>query len=629
VINIIKILNQQLQPVAILENAYNIGYDKQFNELWTASFSLPLNDEKNAECQPLYFVEITDKDEYIGLFRIIPSNTIKSEGSNEIKYQCEHVLSTLLDNMLFLYHQTDNLATSQNIQYILNKQSTQRWKLGNVGITRYFSYKWENTNLLSALFSITQPFDVPFQWTWDTQSYPWTLNLVIPESEPSCEIRYGQNQIGIEREDDPTVIFNRIYPLGYGEGDNQLNIKGVNGGVPYVEDVESITKHGLREYIWVDKRIEDANTLKSNAIALVNKWKSLNSVYKVSAADISSITGEDIHKLKMGHIARIIDDELGIIDARIMKESKSDLTGNSAAISLEIGKKTVDLATTQTDMERRQQINELYAQGATNIDSHDYNDNADPDDPAEITFYIPEEMVRINKLILSYKTTNFRAYERAIKGGGATTATSSSGGGTTATSSSGGGSTPTSASSGGATLTSAAGGGTTATSSNFVEAHIMSGVPENSVGTTNYGNHLHEVVVPGHNHSVTIASHTHSVTVPSHTHNVTVPSHTHTVSIPDHTHNISLPDHSHDIEFGIYKHTTLPTAVAIKVDNNAVPATSVEGENIDLIPYLSKDGEGKIVRGWHTVSIAPNDLGRINAQIYSQVFIQSRGQGDY
>jgi phage minor structural protein len=608
VINIIKILNQQLQPVAILENAYSIGYEKTFNTLWSSSFCLPLNDPKNEDCQSLFYVEIEDNAEYIGLFRIIPENTIKDESKKEVKYQLEHVLATLLDDVLFLYHQNDNLTTAENIQYILDQQTTKHWQLGTVDIVRYFSYKWENENgLLSALFSITQPFDVPYQWTWDTQNYPWTLNLVSPDKNVSCEIRYGKNQRSIEREVDPTVIFNRIYPLGYGEGDNQLSIKSVNDGVPYVEDAESIAQYGLRSYIWTDKRFEDPTTLMASANALLNQWKVPKVTYKASAADISLITGDDVDKLRMGRVVRIIDDDFGIIEERITKESKSDITGNPGDLQLEIANKTDDLSTTQADLERRQQINEFYSQGATNIDSHDYNDNADPDHPAEILFYLPDELVKINKLLLSFKTDKFRAYERAINGGGATTATSSSGGGSTQTSSTGGQ----------ATVTSAAGGASTETSSSYVEQHLMSGVPENAVGSDNYGNHLHEVVVPGHDHSVSIPNHSHSVSVPSHTHNV---------DIPGHTHNVSIPDHTHGLEFGIYQLERLPTAVTIKVDNNPLDFTDTKGDNIDLIPYLSKDTDGKVNRGWHTVTITPNDLARINAQIFTQFFVQSRGQ---
>jgi phage minor structural protein len=649
---LIKILNQQLQPVAILENAYSIGYEKSFNALWTANFSLPLNDEKNAECQSLYFVEVTDNDDYIGLFRIIPSNTVKSESTNEVKYQCEHVLSTLLDDVLFLYHQNDNLTTRDNLQYVIDNQTTKRWKLGTVGMTRYFSYKWENENLLSALFSIPKTFDVPYQWTYDTQSYPWILNLVEPESEVTCEIRYGKNQKSIEREVDPTVIFNRIYALGYGEGDNQLTIKSVNGGIPYVEDAESIAKYGLRSYIWVDKRFESPETLKANAQALLSQWKVPKVTYKASAADISSITGEDVDKLKMGRIVRMVDDDLGTIEARIMKESKGDLTGNPGDISLEIANKVEDLSTTNADLERRQQINELYSQGATNIDSHDYNDNADPDNPAEITFYLPDELVKINKLLLSFKTDKFRAYERAIEGGGAVVSTTSSGGGSTQTSSSGGGSTQTSSSGGGVSTSTSSGGGTSQTSSAGGDhSHLMfsafagpvevvsnRGFYGKTSGGTDYtfqlpatnGADVYTYSSSGnHTHSVTVPNHAHDFNVPNHSHSVGIPNHTHDVSIPNHSHDITLPNHTHAIQFGIYKLDNLPSAVVIKVDGNTVPFTDTSGDNIDLIPYLSKDGDGKVNRGWHTITVAPDDLGRINAQIFTQFFIQSRGGGSF
>jgi hypothetical protein len=224
---------------------------------------------------------------------------------------------------------------------------------------------------------------------------------------------------------------------------------------------------------------------------------------------------------------------------------------------------------------------------------------------------------------------NYRLYSRGTKSGGAVIKSSGSGGGSVQTSSSGGGSTQTSSSGGGSTVTSASGGGTTATSSNYIEQHIMSGVPENSVGTDNWGYHLHEVVTPGHNHDVTIPNHTHSVTTPNHTHSVGIPAHTHSVPTPEHTHEINIPDHSHDIDYGIFELDRMPTAVVIKVDGNTVPFTQTSGDNIDLIPYLSKDTDGKVNRGWHTVSITPNDLARINAQIFGQYFIQSRGGGSF
>ncbi|MFS0591708.1 phage tail spike protein [Cytobacillus horneckiae] len=628
----IKILNQMHQPVAILENAFSIGYEKTFNQLWSASFSLPLNDPKNTECKALNYVEIYDDDEYIGLFRITPKNTVKNESTQTVTYTCEHVLATLLDKSIFKYVQRDNWTTSAILAFLLNMQHIKHWKLGIVGFTRYFSYKWENDNLLSALFSVPKPFDVQYQWTWNTQSYPWTLNLVPPESAVTCEIRERKNLVGLEIEENPMGIFNRIYPLGYGEGDNQLTIESVNNGISYIEDAASVAEYGVKEYIWADKRFEDAATLKASTVALLKKWKELVISWKISAADLSKITGEEIDKLRMGRIVRLRVEGLPQVDLRIMKESKSDITGNPGNIQLEVGNLTGDLATTQADLERRQQINELYAQGATNILFIPFNDNADSDNPIEMKFYLPDEFVRINTLYLSFSTDKFRAYERAIGGGGSIVKSTSSGGGTTATSSSGGGVAKSTESGGGSSQTSSSGGGRTITSS--ISNPTFFGYTSTPIGGANpeFPTHIHSINVTeelNHSHTITIPSHTHNVNIPAHSHEFNIPNHSHSVTIPNHTHDITLPNHTHEIQFGIFKLENTPSSVLISVDGNKVPFNSTKGDNIDLINYLSKDSEGKVERGWHTVSITPNDLGRISAQIYCQFFIQSRGGGSY
>lgn len=644
----IKILNQNREPVAILENAYGIGYEKEFNAIWSAQFSLPLDDEKNEHCKPLYYVEVYDNStlaedgnidgDYVGLFRIIPKETVIDEGGNKVTYQCEHVLATLLDSSIFKYRQIDGLPTKESIEYVLGFQHTKHWKMGTCEITRYFSYKFENDNVLSALFSIPKPFDQQYIWTWNTQVYPWVLSLEIPDSEPTCEIREGKNLRGLTLTEDPMGIYNRIYPLGYGEGDNQLTIESVNGGVPYIEDAASVAEYGVRMYIWPDKRFEDAAVLKASAESLLKKWREVIASWKISAADLSSITGEPIDKLTMGKVVRLAVPTLKqTVDLRIVKEKKSDVTGNPGAIDLEIGNKTEDLGTTQTDLERRQQVNELYSQGATNLGTYNFNDNADQNNPAEIMFYLPDEMVRINKLLLTYKTDNFRAYEQATEGGGSTSVTSSSGGGSTATSSSGGGT----------STTTESGGGTTATTQSAgAHRHQMFGF-QTDMGSTSPPTNFKNYVATANSGGSAAAgvffcgvssdlytneaagAHSHNVTFLAHVHSITIPNHTHTVVIPNHTHVTTLPNHVHAIKFGIYKHPDLPTKLTIKVDGNVVGEDALEYENLDIIDFLDKDSDGKVTRGWHVISITPNDLGRINANVISQFFIQSRGGGSF
>lgn len=592
----IKILDLQRKITAYLENAFDIGYEKVSNQIWSASFSLPINDPKNQKVQLLKYVEIDD----VGLFRIIPKQTKKS--ANTITYQCEHVLATLLGSTLFKYHQLTNYTTKDSLQYLIDQQKEKHWKLGVVEFTRYFSYSWENENLLSAIFSVPKGFDEQYRWTFDTDTYPWTLNLVRPDTEPLCRIKEGYNLIDFEIEENPMSIYNRIYPLGVGEGVNQLGIESVNNGVPYIEDAESIAENGIIETVWVDKRFEDAATLKANGEAVLKKWKEPIVTWSVSAADVSSITKLSVDELKEGKVVRIQLDDYPELDLRIMKESKSDMIGNPGDVRLEIGNLSEDLSTTEADMERRQRINELVSQGATNIDSYTFNDNVDNAYPAVIEFPFPEDMINVNQSILRIKTTKFRSYSKAIEGGGSSVSSS--------TTESGGESVQ--------TTTTADGGAVTKTTTfkPFTSLQILSGVPE-SWDLDGGAYHYHYSELNGE-----YLGHDHEFEVPQHKHSFTV-------NIPGHTHSftVTIPAHTHGIQYGIWEYEDLPTSLTVKIDGQIVEFSGIDGE-IDITEHLRKEN-GKVTRDYHTIEVLPNDLARINLIITNRFFVQSRIGGTF
>jgi hypothetical protein len=100
--------------------------------------------------------------------------------------------------------------------------------------------------------------------------------------------------------------------------------------------------------------------------------------------------------------------------------------------------------------------------------------------------------------------------------------------------------------------------------------------------------------------------------------------------LPNHFHTIIMPDHIHNIQYGIYLNDTIPSFVDVRVDGKLIPELSLNENKINLIPYLQVDGDNKITRGaWHEISITPDSLARIEANIVSQIFIQSRGGGNY
>lgn len=628
-----QVFDRNMKRLAYLDNAMSVGYALETNSLWTATFTMPADDPKTEYCTPLNYVEIFDGDERIDLFRIIGEDLERSDGATRF-YNCEHVLATLLNDVLFQYHQCGGtgVRTAEVLNYILNRQTTRNWVLGSCDFERFFEYNWENSTLLAALFAVPECFDSDYLWTWDTTGYPWSISLVAPSDKLKSEIRYAKNMTNIVKSQDASGIANRIYALGYGEGVNQLTISSVNNGLPYVEDALSIEKYGLCSTILVDTRYEVAENLKAYAEQILRESAEPYNSYEIGAIDLHRLTGDAFSRFWPGEIVRVVDDEDGVnLRTRIVSVVKDDAQGDPGNVTVTLANKSKDIAGSISDLQSRALIGETYAQGATNQQVYNFSDNADATHPATMKIYIDESVVRINKMLLNIQFEPFRAFEQAIGGGGGQT--TSSGGGTTT--SSGGGSTT---SSGGGSTTSSGGGqtssGTALESSNIlpnetngqaVHNHGLSSgaklaIVDSSLKIVGYesfvwsGAHVH----PAHTHR--ISDHTHRVD--SHTHRVSA--HTHTV--PAHTHTVQ--NHTHAIQFGIYEGQRASRAT-IRVDGNVLPAQSGY-DNIDIVAYLSKDDSGKIQRGtWHTIEVLPDTMSRIVGAVFSQTFCNSRGGGDY
>lgn len=628
-------------PLAFLENAYSIGYELHTSELDTATFTLPFDDYKNKFCKPLNFVEIFDGDERVGLFRIVPSDRDYTASTKEVTYRCEGALATLMDDFLFGWHEIGNIGvtTQQVLRYILDRQSVKRWQLRQCDFTRQFLYGWENENLLAALFSVPQPFGEEYRLELDTTGYPqaqtWGLSLVKVSTEPVAEIRYEKNMQGIHKHVDPSLLTTRLYPLGYGEGSNQLTIRSVNGGVPYIQS-DTVAQYGLISKPWVDRRYQNADSLLAAARTMLEELKTPHISYEVEALHLY-----DLQKARPGDRVRIYDIEDDTqFTATALTLAKSDVSGDSQAINLALANKPRGIADTIADISNRQRINDTYAQGATNLYCLSFADNADQQNPARFELPIPAEVTRINAVLLKYKLTPFRSYQKGVESaaakststssGGGSSQTSSSGGGGSQTSSSGGSSSPTSDSAGAESITS--GSSSRTTSDNGLNETVNTGYAYKADYDPNqhyhtiagvYLSHSHSIQ---HTHSVTTPSHRHDVKISGHTHNVNIPSHSHSVSIPPHSHGFTIPAHGHSVQYGIYNGATAGSAT-VKVDGKAISASSV-GE-IDISPYLQVDGGGKIIRTWHTIEIVPNALTRIEAAVSVQLFLNSRGaEGD-
>lgn len=424
--------------------------------------------------------------------------------------------------------------------------------------------------LLNALFSVPANFVDPYMWLYDTKTYPWTVHLkrINLNAAPQMYLRNEKNILELTYQSDPTQLCTRLYPLGYGEGVNQLNIEAANGGLAYLQSPSSIiAKYGIIERVWIDRQYEDAQSLKQAGLAMLAKLQEPLEQYSVSLAELD---GGYFDSAELGKIVRIIDKRVGL-------DSHSYITGitrnydDITQSSLTISNAPFDVAQAVADIAGRQRIETAYAQGATQLYSQACQANADKSSGAIIDFYIPAEMRIVNKLVMKIRMEKFRAYSK--------TATSEDGRGT-----------HTSHSGGGAASTSGLAGGKRTTLEE-------TSVPSNSAGVVNLDKHVHNFWMAEHSHKMDIPSHSHSVDIPGHTHAVTA----------------GIFRYGSSKSFGIYVNGTL---------KQTVTGSSAE---LDIAPYLL-GSDGLIPRGqWLSVELKPDDLAYFTATLMVQGFCQSRG----
>lgn len=660
-------VGSSLKRAKFLQNAMNIQETRELNSVYSLEFDMPEDDAKNAYCKPYWYIKYNDDGEF---YRITQrTTTVDTVGM--IHYTCEHVISTLADSVMFGVVQIGgtDVTTRDVLTALLAKQNTINWTIGTVDFSFNYEYLWEQESILNALFSVPNCFTSPYMFSYDTSSYPWKINLVAIDTsrKPQFYIRARKNLLQMSETKNSLDIVTRIYPIGYGEGVNQLDIKSVNSGLPYIQaDAATIAEYGIKERIIVDRSIESADVLKAWGQTVLNQMSAPQYARTLSIADLHDMTNAEIDKAEIGRIAMLTMDQTKTYITKTVKT-----LDNPGDMEIEFSTSPTDVVSAIVDIAARQRIESTYSQGATQIYSQSIQGNASATKPIEFYIYIPEEMINVNRVEAKIKISKFRAYSQATSNAAASTQTSSGGGESTQTSSSGGGSTQTSGTGGGGSTTvtsgssskttaddgapalsqtgdtstglninSASTGGTVAwagsseTSSSsgsgshthWVSGHShgFSGGSHSHSGTT--GTHRHSIGSLTHSHGM---DHTHLVTVsyPAHSHSVSIPAHTHSVTIPSHTHTVTIPAHGHSITPGIYEFGSPSSA---EVYCGSVKKTDIDTSYSGEITSWLLNSSNEIPRDqWITLKIKPDDLAYIVVSIAVKGFCQSYSGGMY
>src|SRR6056297_70980 len=325
-----KIYDGNLDIVADLQNATNIQYNKRLNEIWSASFTLPADDDKNDLFGLLNFARIYDGEKNIGLFRIDEKYPQRSEEDTTIRYECSHVLDTLNDDYVALTAKETKTGTSTAINYILDQQTTTNWELGTLDFSKNFEHEFSRQTLFNALLQVPQPWWEDYEITVDTLSYPWTLNIEQPDSTPRATLRYGKNMASIEKEVNAKELVTKLYAYGFGSGDDQISAG------PYTSNTGT---YGTIVGIWEEQYFDNASDLGTAAQKYLNRVDTPRVVYRGDAADLYRIL--DINEIKLGEYITIYDPELDEdTKAQVVEMRKSDMTGDPGRLQLELSNKS-------------------------------------------------------------------------------------------------------------------------------------------------------------------------------------------------------------------------------------------------------------------------------------------------
>ena len=591
----VELYDKDLHFLGPADHVLRCSYTLKLNEMGSATIELPVGSTVHERITVgASFAKIWDGDTLIGFFRF-SSADVSHETGGTVSYRLDGAECTLLDDLVAGHTELGGTGypTANVLQRLLNYQTVQRWTLGRCDFYDEYQYNFEDVNLLEAVMSLGEVMISEYAFRFDTSTTPWTVNLVALTDTPTASLVYGRNAQRIRRTIDGKVV-TRLYGRGYGEGDNQLTIASVNGGRAYIDaPQETMARYGIRAGIHVDTRQTDPATLKAQMAKILKAGQAPRITYDITAMDLYRETGEAWDAVAVGAQIAVLDETLGeTVSCRVTEVEKPDMDGDPGGLRIVLGTGGKDAAEQLNSVLEKIGVHELYSQGATSMYAIRGSENADSSHPMVLDFYIPGNVLRINRCILKWQKSGYRVDFKMAAASAQEAATTASGGGATITTEE---------------ITGTASG--ILTSWPYVDADAQNIMHSTYVADGSVGSHQHGI------------QHLHRIpSIP-----FKIPPQT--LQVSAHTHSLTIPGHTHQLTYGIATGGSTASSVTISVDGVNVYVS--EGE-MDITEYLERDTDGRVRRGmWHKVEIAPNGNARITATVFVQQFLQSRGGGDY
>lgn len=353
-IPMITILNNDFTVRQTIENAINESYSKTSNQIDSMSFELSNDDVKMNFITERCYVELVDSldGEYIGLFKLMPTLTTYNDSNSTTKFTCYHVAITLTDEVVDGKLSFIKKPIKYVIGRILDQQRTKHWRVGDILINKTISYEVEDVNSLhEPLTEIMEMLPLNYVWEYDTEVYPWRLNLIRMNEKPVARVKLGYNMESFEIDADPSNIINRVYAKGtlvtpkydstgkeISRTEKIITLANVQpGGKRYIEDTDSILKYGVINYVHSGNEYYDPTDLYIDALNILYKGSIVPISWRVKALDLAKLSEDpvlDIDRFKINTVIRAETEYFGDMDLYIRSISKSNMTGEPQDVEL-------------------------------------------------------------------------------------------------------------------------------------------------------------------------------------------------------------------------------------------------------------------------------------------------------
>ena len=224
-------------------------------------------------------------------------------GAGKWSMKLEHIINTLKDDTLDGQIKTETLAGVKGAQecdaekafrYILSKQKTKAWKLGDFELRASEPYSFNGDTILDALQTITASLENAY-WELNTNKYPFTIHVRQRDNSIGGEMRLGRNITGvIKKTVTRSGMYTRIIPTG--KNNLKLPEKSLSRNTELYGDVD---------HQETDQSMDTVAKLRSWAkTRLKNHCEPVVS-YTVVGQNLSRDTGEDLDDIKLNRVCRI------------------------------------------------------------------------------------------------------------------------------------------------------------------------------------------------------------------------------------------------------------------------------------------------------------------------------------